>query len=277
MNTYNTALQWHSIGISVIPVLVGSKRPAIASWEPYTSRLPTETELRAWFRDTRYNIAVLTGNGLVIIDWDDMWLYSRWLCSLDGAFAKVAQTFRVKTARGLHLYYWCAEKAFNMHGNGWDVKGHHGCCMTPPSFHPSGAQYEAIGQPSNILRIDSVNELLPDYEQQRAIVEQAQQHVRDPLAAAMRGPMPMSGQFDLEKIKRELLYETMVKNLCRNGRSRRGTCPLHDDRVASFVIYADGHYHCFGCGAHGRDQITLYGAIHRLDFGETIRELAGEM
>jgi RecA-family ATPase/DNA polymerase I-like protein with 3'-5' exonuclease and polymerase domains len=29
-------------------------------------------------------------------------------------------------------------------------------------------------------------------------------------------------------------------------------CPFHDDRTPSLHIYADGHYHCFGCGAHGQ-------------------------
>jgi DNA polymerase I-like protein with 3'-5' exonuclease and polymerase domains len=28
-------------------------------------------------------------------------------------------------------------------------------------------------------------------------------------------------------------------------------CPFHDDRNPSLQVYADGHYHCYGCGAHG--------------------------
>ena len=28
-------------------------------------------------------------------------------------------------------------------------------------------------------------------------------------------------------------------------------CPFHDDRTPSCQLYPDGHYHCFGCGAHG--------------------------
>jgi DNA primase len=31
-----------------------------------------------------------------------------------------------------------------------------------------------------------------------------------------------------------------------------GLCPFHTERTPSFRVYrADGHYHCFGCGAHG--------------------------
>jgi DNA polymerase I-like protein with 3'-5' exonuclease and polymerase domains len=28
-------------------------------------------------------------------------------------------------------------------------------------------------------------------------------------------------------------------------------CPFHDDATPSCQLYDDGHYHCFGCGAHG--------------------------
>src|SRR5262249_8171801 len=28
-------------------------------------------------------------------------------------------------------------------------------------------------------------------------------------------------------------------------------CPFHDDHDPSLQLYADGHYHCYVCGAHG--------------------------
>jgi len=30
-----------------------------------------------------------------------------------------------------------------------------------------------------------------------------------------------------------------------------GLCPFHEEKTPSCQLYADGHYHCFGCGAHG--------------------------
>jgi hypothetical protein len=30
----------------------------------------------------------------------------------------------------------------------------------------------------------------------------------------------------------------------------RALCPWHDDTRPSLVVYADGHAHCFACGAH---------------------------
>jgi DNA polymerase I-like protein with 3'-5' exonuclease and polymerase domains len=29
-------------------------------------------------------------------------------------------------------------------------------------------------------------------------------------------------------------------------------CPFHQEKTPSCQLYADGHYHCFGCGAHGQ-------------------------
>jgi DNA polymerase len=37
----------------------------------------------------------------------------------------------------------------------------------------------------------------------------------------------------------------------RGDRGEKINCPFHDDRTPSCHLYADGHFHCFGCGAHG--------------------------
>lgn len=44
--------------------------------------------------------------------------------------------------------------------------------------------------------------------------------------------------------------QTQVK-LKRAGREWVGLCPFHKERTGSFYVYPDGHYHCFGCKAHG--------------------------
>lgn len=45
-------------------------------------------------------------------------------------------------------------------------------------------------------------------------------------------------------------------------------CPFHDEKTASFRVYKDGTYHCFGCGAHG-DVITFVMGMQNLSFKET--------
>jgi hypothetical protein len=35
-------------------------------------------------------------------------------------------------------------------------------------------------------------------------------------------------------------------------------CPFHEERTPSCQLYSDGHYHCYGCGAHGwTDELDL--------------------
>jgi hypothetical protein len=60
--------------------------------------------------------------------------------------------------------------------------------------------------------------------------------------------------------------------LRRSGRGWKGCCPFHLEKTPSFYVYP-GHYHCFGCGAHG----DVFGyAMQRdgLDFGEAVEALA---
>jgi hypothetical protein len=66
--------------------------------------------------------------------------------------------------------------------------------------------------------------------------------------------------------------------LKKKGRRYWGCCPIHagDDRP-SFVIYPDGHCHCYGCDFHADDQID-YLRQKGLSFGaavERLRSLAG--
>lgn len=276
MNIYQIALEWHAAGVSTIPILARQKTPALTSWMPYTERLPTPCELRAWFDGTAYNIAVLTGRGLVILDWDDMDACKQWRSSLDGGRA-MADTFTVQTARGVHLYYWVDEETRSAHGDGWDVKGHHGYCLTPPSIHPSGARYRSADDLSAIKRLPAIATILPAYAQRIEEMERQGELARDPLRAAMHVPSgEFTGPVDFERIKAALPWSSMLPGRLERRASRIHTnCPLHPDDHASFVVYGDAHYHCFGCGAHGRDQIDLYAATKGLNLGEAIAELAG--
>ena len=49
--------------------------------------------------------------------------------------------------------------------------------------------------------------------------------------------------------------------------NRRGfaKCPFHSEKTASFRVYSDGTYHCFGCGAHG-DVIDFVMNIQNISF-----------
>lgn len=161
--TLDIALDWTSHGIGVIPILARDKAPALDDWIRYQKRLPTRRELEIWFARPGYGLAVIAGwNELVILDFDSTWQYSLWLAGLDEQSATVVlATMRVTTRRGIHVYLYCSN-AHNAKLPGCDVQAKNKYCLTPPTLHPSGIRYEAIGSIESIQRVDDLRVLLPD-------------------------------------------------------------------------------------------------------------------
>ena len=61
--------------------------------------------------------------------------------------------------------------------------------------------------------------------------------------------------------------------LVRKGSELAGLCPFHNEKSPSFYVYpADGHYHCYGCGAHG-SAIDFMMRRRNLDFPAAVRWL----
>ncbi|CRX39454.1 DNA primase [Estrella lausannensis] len=60
----------------------------------------------------------------------------------------------------------------------------------------------------------------------------------------------------------------------KQGAVYKALCPFHDEKTPSFILdKSDGHYHCFGCGAHG-DAIQFLLEHQRLSFTEAVERLA---
>lgn len=58
-------------------------------------------------------------------------------------------------------------------------------------------------------------------------------------------------KFDLDKL-REVDFTPLIETqITRSGDKRRTLCPFHNEKTASFFIYPDNSYYCFGCGVHG--------------------------
>jgi len=66
----NTSLYWYSQGISVIPLIYRSKKP-IVKWKRYQSELPTIDNLIQWFTGPKHNLALITTDNLVVLDFDN--------------------------------------------------------------------------------------------------------------------------------------------------------------------------------------------------------------
>lgn len=273
MNTLETAIQWREAGIACIPIRAGTKLPALMRWRPYIDRLPELDELKCWFSETGYGIAVITGHkNLVILDWDDAMAQSRWLASLDGAALPVMSTYRVLARRGTHYYFFCPNVE-TWKGDNLDVRSKGSYCLGPPSVHPTGHIYTSIGSINDIKTVDNIETLVPNYKRYKfnSLVSEP----RDPYVEAMRHSEGTSS-WAIEEAKSRIRYEDLIPSLRSRGRLRHALCPLHDDKHASFIVYPDNHYFCYGCQARGKDALDLFAQLNKLTLGEAVRKLTGK-
>lgn len=263
MNRLETALLWQSLGIATMPILARDKRPALPTWKSFQNILPSQSALRTWFESDRYNLAVITGwENLVVLDFDNRDVFARW------CLTHRAETYQVQTQRGVHIYFYCHEETECTRGDGWDVKASGGYVLAPPSIHPSGHVYTAIGSPLDIAGCRSIWDLVDKPE-----VTLPPQHNSadiDPFDAAMQadyvGP-------SIPEIKaRHTLVS--VLGIAPNRRRVMLKCPLpgHDDRNASFAVFPDDHFYCFGCGRHG-DVIDFIACRDSISAAEAMRVL----
>jgi hypothetical protein len=59
-------------------------------------------------------------------------------------------------------------------------------------------------------------------------------------------------------------YKEAGVHLSPMGSRWKADCPFHSETKSSFVVYPDGSYHCFGCGAHGTAKDIQH--LFELDF-----------
>ena len=60
-SVYDAAREYRALGLSVIPIRPGTKKPACKAWTPYQQCLATESELTDWFADGKHGIAIVMG------------------------------------------------------------------------------------------------------------------------------------------------------------------------------------------------------------------------
>ncbi len=51
---------------------------------------------------------------------------------------------------------------------------------------------------------------------------------------------------------RQVDFTPLIKTrITSSGDKKRTICPFHDENTASFFIYPNNSFYCFGCGVHG--------------------------
>lgn len=96
--------------LSVLPAKRADKRPCIGSWKQYQQRLPTQTELEAWFSNPQDGICIITGQisgNLEIIDFDNGGeLFDAWY-QLVPADLRNRLVIEQTPSGGWHVIYRC--------------------------------------------------------------------------------------------------------------------------------------------------------------------------
>lgn len=269
MNLIETSQLWLDRGIATIPVKYREKIPAIASWTPFKTTLPTPDDFHKWYDNHHHNIGLICGwNGLVVLDFDKIVAYDWWKNKYK------INSYEVKTARGMHVYVYLKNPpALTIKWRGGDIKAT-GYVLIPPSVHPSGWEYCANDKP--ILTFDSINDLLPS--------NMIETHTNTRLATTQMVHVNtnsiVNNRMSTDRyanIKANVRIVSFFPNARSTGNGWYAVrCPLHQDKNASAWIDDRPERNRFGCHActpRSISVIDLYSLWHGISIEQAVNEL----
>lgn len=134
------ALEYAAKGWPVFPLRPRDKLPATSHGLKDATTDP-DTIRNWWKREPNANIGYATGNGVTVVDIDEL---GSWTDLLEDENAPSPETTRVETSRGFQLFFQTSTPIRNSAGKlrpGLDVRGDGGYVVLPPSVHPSGHVY----------------------------------------------------------------------------------------------------------------------------------------
>ncbi len=255
---YQVALTWLFRGVPLVPLQPRSKC-IVQGFGPYSQHITTEDAAWFWFHERQSNLALVTGAGLVILDFDRREDYDAWRAAWPG----LSESYTELTHRGVHVFLAGESASGKLHG-GIEVKGRGAVVMSSPSIHPSGFEYHPIDKSAAILQVPAEFSLLSESPKQK------------PLSKASYPPT--NGKDTLSRIKAAYpvldLAQSMTRIKSKDGRWWHGRCPFHDDKRPSFWVDAvRGLWGCHACNVRG-DVINLYALKHGLSIQDAIKAMA---
>lgn len=149
-NTFNMvdeALHLAGQGFRVFPVS-RSKVPFKGSHGYLDATTDPATIEAMWRRRPHADIAIATGEGLVVLDIDGP-RGRETLAGLIEQHGALPATLRVRSGRlegGQHAYFAVDRQVGNSAGGGLEIRGDGGYVVAPPSLHKSGRRYEWLNQ-----------------------------------------------------------------------------------------------------------------------------------
>jgi hypothetical protein len=149
---FEAALEYHRLGLSLIPIRPKTKKPALAIWKPFQRCRPTQADLQEWFvHKRRQALAVVLGpvsGDLICRDYDDMAAYEAWATKHPDLAATLPT---VITFRGRHVYFRADRKVVRRYSptgsstiefEDGELRGEGAYVVLPPSLHSDGVRYE---------------------------------------------------------------------------------------------------------------------------------------
>ena len=110
----DAAKRYLHASLCVLPAIKQQKRPALRSWKDYQQRLPTETEIEAWFANAHDGLCLLTGTASQNLELLDFDLCGEWFeplsAKVEAAVPGLLDRLVVETSQsgGWHVIYRCA-------------------------------------------------------------------------------------------------------------------------------------------------------------------------
>ena len=293
------ATEFVTLGISVIPLHHRSKKVDVSltsgTWEQYTTASNTEYELSRWLGSGWLNYGVVAGWGnLVVIDFDSMFYFEIWKlwAASQPTYTQyvVANSFKVLTRRGVHVYITTKEPIANgkriAKEGGIDIQAQRKYVVGPGSAHPNGHVYEPIGEMvfscvsdiESVLPIDLFPLVVAEPETgSMPPVEITTQHTEyDAYQSAMGQGLDL-----ISKVKRAVRIETFFADASKSsadGRWYKTICPFHDDKNPSAWIDLKRQlFGCQVCGFKPMDAINIYSRMHNVTESAAVTMMAREV
>jgi hypothetical protein len=146
-DSHNTALEYAHRGWRVIPILPGTKRPAVNQWQDAATT--STAQINQWFKGSQSScgVGIATGkaSGIWVLDIDDRDA----LYELEREHGELPATLTSITGSGgeHQIYLWPADgRTIHNSASGFapgiDVRGEGGQIVAPPTIHPNGNPYE---------------------------------------------------------------------------------------------------------------------------------------
>lgn len=140
------ARRYVALGLCVISLRFGTKKPDLESWAEYRTRLPTDAELVAWFGNgRRKNLGIVLGqvSGVVVLESDSPEAEARCESHLPDT------PMMTVTSRGIHHYLKCPGNlplpaSISLDGVTVEIKRDGQYVVAPGSVHPSGHVYAEV-------------------------------------------------------------------------------------------------------------------------------------